>query len=137
MKMLVLAMSKPIAASRLWAALLRPMTAPAVGALCVCMPQALSCTACTASSRASVSAGLDVYENEASIFFSDFSQQDRASKVKARDNMLSTLQGFPNVLITPHSAFLTTEALRSIADTTVKSLHEIAEGKPLTHQLHA
>ena len=90
-----------------------------------------------AGSSASVPAGLDVYENEASIFFSDFSQQDRASKVKARDSMLSTLQGFPNVLITPHSAFLTTEALRSIADTTMNSLHEIAEGKPLTHQLHA
>lgn len=78
-----------------------------------------------------------MYENEASIFFSDFSQHDRASKVRARDSMLSTLQGFPNVLITPHSAFLTTEALRGIAGTTVKSLHEIAEGKPLTYQLHA
>eukprot|EP00959_Pyramimonas_sp_CCMP1952_P374188 7836528-Pyramimonas_sp.AAC.2 len=35
----------------------------------------------------------------------------------------------PNVLVTPHSAFLTTEALTNIGQTTIDNLKEFAEGK--------
>ena len=43
----------------------------------------------------------------------------------------------PNVLVTPHSAFLTTEALANIADTTVANLKEFAAGEPLSFQVKA
>ena len=50
-------------------------------------------------------AGLDVYEEEASVFFRDLSDQ------VLQDDVLARLLTFPNVLITSHQAFLTREAL--------------------------
>jgi len=60
--------------------------------------------------------GLDVYEEEEGVFFEDQS----ASGVK--DDVLARLLTFPNVLITGHQAFLTREALRNIADTTLANV---------------
>jgi D-lactate dehydrogenase len=39
------------------------------------------------------------------------------------------------VLVTPHSAFLTHEALANIGSTTVQNITEFLSGKPLTNEL--
>jgi D-lactate dehydrogenase len=65
--------------------------------------------------------GLDVYEGEGELFFEDLSGSI------IRDDVLMRLLTFPNVLITGHQAFLTSEALRNIADTTVANLTEFEE----------
>ena len=56
---------------------------------------------------------LDVYEEEADIFF-----EDRSGHI-LDDELLSRLITMPNVIVTSHQAFLTTEALNNIAETTV------------------
>ena len=56
--------------------------------------------------------GLDVYEREKGIFFYNHSNQ------KIKDDVLKKLMSYPNVIITPHQAFATNEALSNIADTT-------------------
>ena len=63
-------------------------------------------------------AGLDVYEEETDLFFEDFSDEI------IRDDTLSNLISMPNVIVTSHQAFLTKEALSSIAETTVKNLND-------------
>ena len=60
--------------------------------------------------------GIDVYEEEADVFFSDLSD------VGIDDDQLSRLLTFPNVLVTSHQAFLTREALKAIATTTIESI---------------
>lgn len=67
---------------------------------------------------------LDVYEEEEGIFFEDLSGQ------VLQDDDLARLLTFSNVLITSHQAFLTREALKDIAQTTVANLTALAEGKP-------
>ena len=69
------------------------------------------------------SAGLDVYEEESEYFFEDFSD------AVITDDVLARLMSLNNVLITSHMAFLTQEALRSIADTTFDNIKEYEEGK--------
>lgn len=61
-------------------------------------------------------AGLDVYEEEADVFFNDFSEK------VVKDDVLTRLISMPNVIITSHQAFLTKEALDNIADTTVNNI---------------
>lgn len=63
-------------------------------------------------------AGLDVYEEETDLFFEDFSDEI------IKDDTLSSLISMPNVIVTSHQAFLTKEALSSIAETTVKNLSD-------------
>jgi D-lactate dehydrogenase len=60
--------------------------------------------------------GIDVYEQEEKIFFKDLSE------VVIRDDKISRLVNFPNVLITAHQAFLTDTALTQIAFTTIENL---------------
>lgn len=64
-------------------------------------------------------AGLDVYEEETELFFEDFSDEI------IHDDTLSSLISMPNVIVTSHQAFLTKEALSSIAETTVKNLKDL------------
>ena len=59
---------------------------------------------------------LDVYEEEADIFF-----EDRSGHI-LNDELLSRLISMPNVIVTSHQAFLTEEALNNIADTTVNNI---------------
>lgn len=56
--------------------------------------------------------GADVYENERGIFFCDLTGKE------IKDELLKELLAFKNVLLTPHQAFATKEALTNIADTT-------------------
>ena len=69
------------------------------------------------------SAGLDVYEEEASIFF-----HDKSGEV-ITDDVFARLTTFNNVVITSHQAFLTKEALSNIAHTTLASFAEFISGK--------
>jgi len=69
------------------------------------------------------SAGLDVYEEEADIFFHDLSGQVMQDEVFAR------LMTFDNVIVTAHQAFLTKEALANIAQTTLDNVEEFLTGK--------
>lgn len=62
------------------------------------------------------SVGLDVYEEEAELFFEDLSQ------TFIRDDIFARLLTFPNVLITGHQAFFTHEALSAIANTTLANI---------------
>ena len=59
---------------------------------------------------------LDVYEEEADIFF-----EDRSGHI-LNDDVLSRLISMPNVIVTSHQAFLTEEALENIAETTVNNI---------------
>ena len=59
---------------------------------------------------------LDVYEEEADIFFEDRSGHN------LNDDQLSRLISMPNVIVTSHQAFLTEEALNNIAETTVNNI---------------
>ena len=72
---------------------------------------------------------LDVYEQEAGIFFDDLSSEI------IEDDMLQRLLTFPNVLMTGHQAFLTEEALTAIARTTLDNIADFAAGRPLANQL--
>lgn len=74
-------------------------------------------------------AGLDVYEEEEGIFFKDLSEKI------LQDDQLARLLTFPNVLLTSHQAFLTEDALRSIARTTLSNVSEFESGQPLTNQV--
>jgi D-lactate dehydrogenase len=65
---------------------------------------------------------LDVYEEEEGVFFEDLSGQ------VLRDDVLSRLLTFPNVLITSHQGFLTTEGLSEIARVTVENILKLKTG---------
>lgn len=60
--------------------------------------------------------GLDVYEQEADLFFQDLSGQ------LIDDEVFKRLLTFPNVLITGHQAFFTQEALQQICQVTSENL---------------
>jgi len=68
--------------------------------------------------------GLDVYEEEADLFFENLSDQ------VIKDDVFARLLTFPNVLITGHQAFFTADALRSIAQTTLSNLAMLDAGQP-------
>ena len=67
-------------------------------------------------------AALDVYEEEAGIFFHDLSGE------VLQDDVLARLISLPNVLITSHQAFLTHEALANIAHTTLENISAFERG---------
>ena len=70
---------------------------------------------------------IDVYEEEASLFF-----EDHSSDI-INDDTFARLLTFPNVVVTGHQAFLTDRALRNIAETTMHSLMEYSSGLPCTN----
>ncbi len=75
------------------------------------------------------SLGLDVYEEEADLFFEDLSNHIIPDDVFAR------LLTFPNVLITGHQAFFTEEALTAIAETTIANVTAFEESGRALHEV--
>lgn len=67
-------------------------------------------------------AGLDVYEEESDYFF-----EDHSGRVIG-DDMLARLMTFNQVIITSHQGFLTKQALRAIAETTLFNIRQFASG---------
>jgi D-lactate dehydrogenase len=74
---------------------------------------------------------LDVYEQEADVFFRDLSGTIIA------DDVLQRLVSFPNVIVTGHQAFFTQEAITTICQTTLRNLSEFEAGEPLTNEVKA
>ncbi|MEG0771486.1 MAG: 2-hydroxyacid dehydrogenase [Clostridia bacterium] len=74
-------------------------------------------------------AGLDVYEEESDLFFEDY------SGTIINDDTLSLLVSCPNVIMTSHQAFLTEEALKSIAKTTFDNIDNFFNGGPLENEI--
>ena len=72
---------------------------------------------------------IDVYEQEASLFFKDL------SNTVISDDVIQRLVSFPNVILTGHQAFFTREALSTILDTTLASISDFAAGRPLANEI--
>jgi len=64
------------------------------------------------------SLGIDVYEEEADLFFEDLSNQ------VIHDDVFARLLTFPNVIVTGHQAFFTEDALSQIAATTLSNVSQ-------------
>ncbi|TWT38418.1 2-hydroxyacid dehydrogenase [Blastopirellula retiformator] len=75
--------------------------------------------------------GLDVYEEEADLFFED------RSELVIKDDVFSRLLTFPNVLITGHQAFFTRNALEAISQITTENLRQFDQGEKLTNEVVA
>ena len=73
--------------------------------------------------------GLDVYEEEAELFF-----EDRSDRLMA-DDVFARLLTFPNVVITGHQAFFTEEALDQIATTTIANVTAFETGVGEIHRV--
>ncbi len=71
----------------------------------------------------------DVYEKEKGIFFRDNSDSG------IPDERLKELLSYENVLMTPHQAYVTQEALKNIAEITFYNLNCWAEGKECKNEL--
>lgn len=80
-------------------------------------------------SRKIGAACLDVYEEEADLFF-----EDNSGHIM-EDDTLARLISMPNVIVTSHQAFLTEEALENIAETTVKNIVELSESGQCANEL--
>jgi len=81
--------------------------------------------------RAIAAAGLDVYEEEAGIFFQDLSNK------MLEDDVLARLLTFPNVITTSHQAFMTAEALSNIAQVTLENVRAFERGELLVNAVRA
>ena len=75
------------------------------------------------------SLGLDVYEEEAPLFF-----EDRSTEV-ITDDLFARLLTFPNVLLTAHQGFFTKPALEAIAATTLSNLDDLDAGKECANRV--
>ena len=75
------------------------------------------------------SLGIDVYEEEADLFFEDLSNRVLTDDVFAR------LLTFPNVLVTGHQAFFTHEALSGIAETTIANITAFERSGRAVHEV--
>lgn len=73
--------------------------------------------------------GIDVYEEEADLFFTDLSDQVIA------DDELMRLTTFPNVMITAHQAYFTREAITSIAQVTAENITAFEAGENCANAL--
>lgn len=73
--------------------------------------------------------GLDVYEEEADLFFEDLSGRF------IDDDVFARLLTFPNVLITGHQAFFTQEALANIAEATIANITSFESTGRAAHEV--
>ncbi|MEU2793484.1 2-hydroxyacid dehydrogenase [Streptomyces sp. NPDC007100] len=67
--------------------------------------------------------GLDVYEEEAGLFFFDKSLE------VIHDDTLARLMTFGNVLVTSHQAYFTEDAVSQIVDATVRNVEDYLAGR--------
>ena len=75
------------------------------------------------------SLGLDVYENEKGLFF-----EDKSNEI-IQDDIFRRLSACHNVIFTGHQAFLTEEALNSIASTTLTNVTQLITGQVCNNEL--
>lgn len=80
-------------------------------------------------SRKVGAACLDVYEEEAELFF-----EDNSGHIM-EDDTLARLISMPNVIVTSHQAFLTEEALANIAETTVKNISDFFKNGSCSNEI--
>lgn len=73
--------------------------------------------------------GIDVYEQEASLFFRDLSSDIIA------DDVIQRLVSFPNVIVTGHQAFFTRQAIDTICRTTLANVSAFEAGGPLPNEV--
>jgi D-lactate dehydrogenase len=73
--------------------------------------------------------GIDVYEQEADLFFQDLSES------VIQDDVIARLISFPNVLITGHLGFFTKEALEEISTITLNNLSDFEEARELVNEV--
>jgi len=72
---------------------------------------------------------IDVYEQEANLFF-----QDLSSTIIC-DDVIQRLVSFPNVIVTGHQAFFTVEAIGQIMRTTIESITAFERGEELVNRV--
>jgi len=75
------------------------------------------------------SLGLDVYENEKELFF-----EDKSNEI-IQDDVFRRLSACHNVIFTGHQAFLTHEALSSIAYTSLMNVEQLVKGEACPNEL--
>lgn len=73
--------------------------------------------------------GIDVYEQEADIFYEDLSGEI------LHDDVLQRLLTFPNVIVTSHQAYFTDTALQNIAETTIVNLNDFEQGRSSVNEV--
>ena len=73
--------------------------------------------------------GIDVYEQEESLFFEDFSE------TIIEDEIINRLISFPNVLITSHQGFLTRDALMEITHVTYRNIDHFQKNEKTVNEL--
>ena len=73
--------------------------------------------------------GLDVYEEENGVFYEDLSDEI------IQDNTLARLMTFPNVLVTSHMGFFTSEAMQAIAVETMENAKALEQGLALKNEV--
>ncbi len=73
---------------------------------------------------------IDVYEEEEKLFFRDLSEKI------IRDDQISRLMQFPNVLVTAHQGFFTKESMEQITQTTIKNIDDFVAGKESDNEVN-
>jgi len=74
-------------------------------------------------------AGLDVLENEDGLYY-----YNRIGKVLVNET-LAILRSFPNVVLSPHTAFYTEEDVAGMVQSCFESLYAFEQGEPTTHEI--
>jgi D-lactate dehydrogenase len=73
--------------------------------------------------------GLDVYEQEADLFYENLSERI------IQDDVLQRLVTFPNVIVTSRQAYFTDTALQNIFNTTIANLTAFENGEALVNEV--
>ena len=73
--------------------------------------------------------GLDVYEQEADLFFEDLSNEI------IQDDVFERLLTFPDVIVTGYQAFLTEDALSDIAEMTLANLSDFEQKRECINEI--
>lgn len=73
--------------------------------------------------------GLDVYEEEDGIFY-----EDKSNDI-INDDTLARMMTFPNVLITSHQGYFTSEAMQAIALITLENAYQFEINGQLTNEV--